>query len=62
VVKFFQPENEKDLADSILSLIMNKEYRDQMSSRAFEYAKMNNWEKKNTIYLNIVRSLLNITT
>jgi glycosyltransferase involved in cell wall biosynthesis len=59
LVKFFKPEDENDLAESMLLLINNSELRKRLAVRAFEYTKKNNWGVKRHIYLNLVESLVN---
>lgn len=58
IVKFFDPENEEDLASAMLLLIENKEMRKRLSENAYEFIQENNWEVKKHIYLNLVDSLI----
>jgi len=59
IVKFFEPENEKDLAEAMLELINNKEMRDKLSQNALNFVGKNNWEVKKHIYLDLVDFLVN---
>jgi glycosyltransferase involved in cell wall biosynthesis len=56
-VKFFESENESDLAKSILELKRNADLRSRLVANAAEYAQKNNWEIKGKQYLNLVDSL-----
>ena len=58
LVKFFNSENEKDLAESMLLLIKNKNIRNNLKENSFKYIQNNNWDVKKNIYLNIVDSLV----
>jgi glycosyltransferase involved in cell wall biosynthesis len=57
IVKFFEPENEKDLAEAMLLLINNKEMRNKLVQNALRFIKKNNWDVKKNIYLDLVDSL-----
>lgn len=59
VVKFFEPENEKDLAEAMLLLIKNPELRENLAKNALRYVERNNWDIKKHIYLDLVDSLVN---
>ncbi len=54
MVKFFEPENETDLADAILSLKADPELRNRLVSNSLNYVKLNNWEEKKFEYLRLV--------
>ena len=58
MVKFFESENERDLADSILLLKNDKQLSERLVSNAARYVKQNNWEVKKNEYLNLVDSLV----
>ena len=58
IVKFFEPENIKDLSEAMLELINNKELRDKLSQKALKFVERNNWEVKKHIYLDLVDSLV----
>jgi glycosyltransferase involved in cell wall biosynthesis len=60
VVKFFEPDNEKDLADAILLLMRDKDLRDELAGNAQEFVKDYSWEHKKKIYFDIV-DLLSIS-
>ena len=57
LVKFFRSEDEQDLADSMLLVIKNKEFRNSLISNASEYMKQNNWAVKEKEYLDIIDKL-----
>lgn len=57
VVKFFPPENEKALAESILFLRANPDTRSQLVRTALEYIKQQNWEMNKHHYLALLDSL-----
>ncbi|HLE17267.1 MAG TPA: glycosyltransferase [Syntrophales bacterium] len=57
LVKFFQPGDEKNLAQSILLLINDPDLRNRLVNNSLEYIKKNNWEIKKAEYLKIVDSL-----
>lgn len=58
IVKFFRPEDEKDLADAMLLLIRSKKLREDLAERAFKFVEKNNWDVKKYIYLDLVDSLV----
>jgi len=57
LVKFFESENEADLAESILLLYRNQGLRKQLASNAANYAQKNSWQSKKLQYLHLVDSL-----
>ena len=59
VVKFFEPGDERDLADKMLELIGNKEERDALSAKALEFVEQYKWENNQDKYLNLVDRLVN---
>ncbi len=58
IVKFFEPGNEKDLADAMFEMIKNKKLREQLAKNASEFVKKYSWEANKHIYLNLVDSLV----
>jgi glycosyltransferase involved in cell wall biosynthesis len=56
-VKFFESENESDLAKSILELKRDGKLRSRLVENAAQYAQQNNWEVKKKQYLSLVDSL-----
>ncbi len=58
IVKFFNPEDEKDLSEAMLLLINNKERREELSRNAEKFIEKNKWEDKKYIYLDLVDSLV----
>jgi glycosyltransferase involved in cell wall biosynthesis len=56
-VKFFESENESDLANSFLLLYRSPEIRKQLASNASDFVRRNNWEAKKQEYLNLVEAL-----
>ncbi|MFH2044612.1 MAG: glycosyltransferase family 4 protein [Pseudomonadota bacterium] len=57
VVKFFKPENEDDLSESMLTLLTNKQLSESLSQKAEDFVSDFSWEKKKNEYLNLVDSL-----
>jgi glycosyltransferase involved in cell wall biosynthesis len=57
LVKFFSPDDEKDLADAMLFLIKNQDERQRLIKNAFEYIADNNWDVKKNMYIDLVASL-----
>ena len=58
IVKFFQSNDEKSLADAMLQLIRNPEVRQELVRNAREFIKDYTWEKNKGIYLDLVDSLV----
>ena len=58
VVCFFEPENVDDLAESILRLARDQEYRDMLSRNALAFADRNSWDRKKNEYLSLVDTLV----
>lgn len=58
IVKFFNPEDEKNLSEAMLLLINNKERREELSRIAEKFIEKNKWEDKKYIYLDLVDSLV----
>jgi glycosyltransferase involved in cell wall biosynthesis len=56
-VKFFESENEADLAKSIVMLQRDPELRRRLAVNAAKYAEANNWRSKKCHYLNLVDRL-----
>jgi glycosyltransferase involved in cell wall biosynthesis len=57
VVCFFEPENVEELAERILRLARDTEYRDTLSRNARAYAEQHSWEHKKQEYLAVVENL-----
>jgi len=53
-VRFFESENESDLAESILLLYRNPQLRRELVSNAFEYVRQNNWQERKIDYFRLV--------
>lgn len=58
MVKFFDSDDDADLARSILLLRNDKELRERLVLKAAAWARQNNWDIKRTDYLNLVDSLV----
>ena len=54
VVKFFNPEDENDLANKMLLLIKDIQLRKQLSTNAAKFVEAYSWKIKKEIYLEIV--------
>jgi glycosyltransferase involved in cell wall biosynthesis len=57
VAKFFESGNVQGMADAMLEVITNKELRESMVARGYEYVSRNNWDMKKMEYLDLVDSL-----
>ncbi len=57
-VKFFEPENDADLADCILLLKSDPALRDQLVSNSAKHIQSNNWDVKKREYLELVDSMI----
>jgi len=58
VVKFFNPDDVNDLAQSMLTLLKNKEQRDTLRDNAFCFVEDYRWSKKKNEYFDLVDSLI----
>jgi glycosyltransferase involved in cell wall biosynthesis len=58
IVKFFEPEDETDLANVMLLIMRDKDLRENLAQNAFKFALKNNWKTKQHIYLRLIDSLL----
>jgi len=58
LVQFFEPGNEKDLAEKMMLLIKNNELRQQLTDNASKFIQNNYWDVKKHIYLDLVDSLV----
>lgn len=57
LVQFFEPGNEKDLAEKMILLIKNENLRLQLTRNAAIFVQKNIWDVKKHIYLDLVDSL-----
>ncbi len=57
LVRFFESENESDLAESILALYRNAPLREALTASAARYIQQNNWGTKKGTYLCLVDRL-----
>jgi glycosyltransferase involved in cell wall biosynthesis len=58
LVRFFRAGDEKDLARVMVEAYHNREFSDQLASRALKYAEENSWSRKKGKYLAIVKRLV----
>ena len=58
MVKFFEPDDHRDLAKCILELYHDPGKREVLARNALEYTARNNWEVKSKVYLEIVNDLI----
>jgi glycosyltransferase involved in cell wall biosynthesis len=58
VVKFFQANDEKSLAEAMLLLINNPELRQELVRNARKFIESYTWERNKEIYLSLVDSLV----
>jgi glycosyltransferase involved in cell wall biosynthesis len=61
MVRFFEPENEKDLANAILELWRNPELRRNLVENSSQYVLQHNWGSKKQEYLDLLESLIHPT-
>lgn len=57
VVRFFESENESDLAESILTLYRHAALRETLTANATRYIQQNNWAIKKGTYIHLVDRL-----
>jgi glycosyltransferase involved in cell wall biosynthesis len=57
MVRFFESENESDLADSMMLLWRDRQLRTQLSTNAFRYVRENSWQARQHDYLSLVDAL-----
>jgi glycosyltransferase involved in cell wall biosynthesis len=57
LVRFFEPENENDLAAAMLAMINDKAMRDRLAANGIAFAHENRWDVKKEVYLNLVDGL-----
>jgi glycosyltransferase involved in cell wall biosynthesis/peptidoglycan/xylan/chitin deacetylase (PgdA/CDA1 family) len=58
VVKFFQPEDANDLAQSMISMIKGKEIRERFASTALNFVQEFSWERRKQEYFDLVDTLI----
>lgn len=58
IVRFFEPENVKDLALTINDMIRNREFGKRLSSNAMVFVSDFTWDKREKEYLSLVDRLL----
>jgi glycosyltransferase involved in cell wall biosynthesis len=58
IVKFFEPENEDNLADAMLLLLKNPEIRNRLAQNALKFVTRNSWAVKKQIYFDLINSLV----
>jgi glycosyltransferase involved in cell wall biosynthesis len=58
IVQFFKPGSSDDLAEKIEQLIKNQALRKKLSKNALQFSLDHNWSAKQSLYFNIVNSLI----
>jgi len=58
LLKFFQGQDEKDLAKCMLELIRNPELRELLAANALKHVTNNGWDTKKTEYLELIDRLV----
>ncbi len=58
IIRFFEPENVRDLAINIEELIRSKELRERLASNALAFIADYSWDKKEKNYLSLVDHLI----
>ena len=61
IVRFFEPENAKDLALTIEDLVRSEERREQLARNATAFVADYTWDKNETAYLSLVDHLVGQT-
>jgi glycosyltransferase involved in cell wall biosynthesis len=59
VVKFFEANSERSLAEAILLLVRNVQLRHSLIDKANDFVKKYTWDEHQAAYLNLVHSLVN---
>ncbi len=57
VVRFFESGNAKALTEAVLDIARNKQLRDSLSSKGYEYAEHNCWDSRRGAYYELVDTL-----
>ena len=57
-VKFFRSGNVDDLAAHMLDLVTNRAAREDLIQNGLQFVRMNSWDVKKTLYLNLVDTLV----
>jgi glycosyltransferase involved in cell wall biosynthesis len=57
VVHFFESGNSRDMAKAILDVINDKNLRESLVARGYEYVELNGWGRKKKEYLDLIDSL-----
>ena len=58
VVRFFEPGNDKKLAEAVLTLMQDDDARRELKTRAFAFAAKNSWALREHVYSALVDSLI----
>ena len=58
IVRFFRPEDEEDLAESMLEMIKEPHRRNSLAENALKFVEEYSWEKRKWEYLNLVDRLV----
>ncbi|HWX39260.1 MAG TPA: glycosyltransferase family 4 protein [Candidatus Sulfotelmatobacter sp.] len=58
VVRFFQANDDKSLAEAMLEMIQNSPAREEIVRNAHEFIQAYTWEKNRNVYLNLVDALV----
>lgn len=61
LVKFFESNDDQDLARCMLEMIESRERREQLVQNAWEFVRTNDWEANSSRYLELIRSLLTVS-
>jgi glycosyltransferase involved in cell wall biosynthesis len=54
VVHFFESGNSQAMAEAMLDVIYNKDLRDSLIARGYDYAERNGWKEKKKEYLDLI--------
>jgi len=59
VVKFFEAGNEKSLADAMLQLAQNRQFRENLAGNASKFVRKYTWDNNESSYIELVENLVN---
>lgn len=54
IVRFFSPNDPKDLSVAICDMVLNKNLREELKSNAYQFVQENKWGVKKEIYLGLI--------
>jgi glycosyltransferase involved in cell wall biosynthesis len=58
VVRFFESGNSEALAEAIVEVLQNDEFRKELIANALKYAEQNSWQRRQNDYFELVDALI----